>query len=76
MMIRGKLVRPDGSSLDSDDHTSVVKNLLHCLFSQRSVTLNGVSVSTSKNLHNYRAYLEMLLTYGQDASHSHLTNAF
>jgi hypothetical protein len=76
MKIRGKLVRPDGSNLDSDDSTSVVNNLLHSLFSQCSVTLNGVSVSASKDLYNYRAYLETLLTYGQDASHSHLTNAF
>ena len=76
MMIRGKLVHPGGSKFDSDDNTSVVNNPLHALFSQCSVTLNGVSVSASKDLYNYRAYPEPLLTYRQVASHSHLTVAF
>jgi hypothetical protein len=77
MMIRGKLVHADGSNLHSDDNTSVVNNLLHSLFSQCIVTRNAVSISASKDLYyNYRVYLEMSLTYGQDASPSHLTNAF
>ena len=76
MMIRGNLVHPDESNFDSDDHTSVVNNLLLSLLSKCSITLNGVSISASKDLYNYRVYLERLLTYGQDASRSHLTNAF
>jgi hypothetical protein len=50
--------------------------ILHSLFSQCRVTLNVVSVSSSKDLYNYRAYLETLLTYGQDASQTHLTSTF
>jgi hypothetical protein len=49
-MIRGLLVHAYGSNFDSDNHTSVVNNLLHSLFSQCSVTLNSVSVSASKDL--------------------------
>lgn len=48
--VRRKLVEQDGSALDLADTTSVVKNLLQSLFSQWSVTLNGVSVSSSKDL--------------------------
>ena len=77
MMIRGKLVHADGTNLHSDDSTSVVNNLLHSLFSQCTVTGNGVSISASKDLYyNYRVYLETSFTYGQDASPSHLTKAF
>jgi hypothetical protein len=76
MSVRGKLVGRDGSALESTDSTTVVNNLLHSLFSQCNVSLNGVSVSSSKDFYNYRAYLETILTYGHDVSHSHLTNAF
>ena len=44
MSVRGKLVALDGSALDPADNTTVVNNLLHSLFSQCNVTLNGVSV--------------------------------
>jgi hypothetical protein len=76
MSVRGKLVAHDGAALDPADSTTVVSNLHHSLFSQWSVTLNGVSVSLSKDLYNYRAYIETLLTYGQDASQNHLISAF
>jgi hypothetical protein len=76
MSVRGKLVARDGSALDSTDSTTVVNNLLHSLFSQCSFSLNGFSVSSSKDLYNCRAYLDTILTYGHEASHSHLTNAF
>jgi hypothetical protein len=39
-------------------------------------TVNGVSASSCKDLYNYRAYLNTLLTYGHDASQSRLTCAF
>jgi hypothetical protein len=35
-----------------------------------------VSVTLTSDLYNYRAYLETLLTYGIDASRTHLTNAY
>ena len=76
IMVRGKLVKPNGEALDATEHTSVINNLLHSLFSQCSVTLNGVSVTPSKDMYNYRSYLETLLTYGHDAANTHLTNAF
>jgi hypothetical protein len=75
LSVRGKLLAHDGSTPDAADSTSVVNNLLHSLLSQCSVTLNEVSVSSSKDLYNYRAYLETLLTYVRDAADTHLTNA-
>jgi hypothetical protein len=37
---------------------------------------NGVPVTQSHELYNYRAYLETLLTYGTDAASSHLSNSY
>ena len=62
MSMRQRLVALEVSSLHPEDSTTVVNNLLHSLFIQCSVTLNGVSVSSSKDFYNYRAYLETPLT--------------
>jgi hypothetical protein len=40
--VRGKLVAQGVSVFDPADSTTVVKDLLHSLFSQSSITLNGV----------------------------------
>jgi hypothetical protein len=76
LLIRGKLTKADGTELDSTDYTAVTNNLLHSLFSQCNITLNGVTITPAAGLYPYRAYLETLLTYGSDAAASHLTNAF
>jgi hypothetical protein len=74
--IRGQLVNQDGKDLDAADHTAVTNNLLHSLFSQCTVSLNGISITQASELYPYRSYLETILTYGSDAELSHLTNAF
>ena len=75
LYVRGKLTTADGKDLDSTDFTATANNLLHSLFTQCSITLNGTITPTS-DLYQYRSYLEKLLTYGRDASTSHLTNSF
>jgi hypothetical protein len=74
--VKGHLVGADGAELDNKDFTAGVKNFLHSLFSQCNISLNGVSITTSSDNYNYRAYFETLLTYGDDAAESHLTNAY
>ena len=76
LFVRGKLTAQDGKDLDATDFTGVTNNLLHSLFSQCSITLNGTSITQSTDLYQYRAYLETLLTYGTDAATSHLTNTY
>ena len=76
LYIRGKLVKADGAALEATDHTCVVNNLLHSLFEQCNISLNGVTITHAAELYHYRAYLEKLLSYGNDAVASHLTNAF
>ena len=76
LYVSGKLTKADGSDLDVTDHTAGVNNFLHSLFSQCTIILNGVTVTQSGDLYNYRSVLETLLSYGTDATVSHLTNAY
>jgi hypothetical protein len=73
--IRGKLTKIDGTALGDKDFTSVTNNFLHSLFSQCTVSLNGTTITQSTELYNYHSLLETLLTYGNDAATTHLTNA-
>ena len=54
------------------DKVGVVNNLLHSLFDQITVSLNGTQVENSNGSYAYRAYLEKLLNYGSDAKNTHL----
>jgi hypothetical protein len=74
--IRGKFTKADGTELDTTDYTAGANNFLHSLFSQCTIALNEVNITHSGDLYNYRAYLETLLSYGVDASKSHLTNSY
>jgi hypothetical protein len=60
--VRGKLVSSSGKDVALTDTTAVTNKLLHFLFSQCTVMLNGVLVTQSYEHYNYRAYLENLLT--------------
>ena len=60
LYFRGKLVSSSGKVVDITDTTVVTNILLHFLFSQCSVMLNGVPVTQSHKHYNYRAYLETL----------------
>ena len=74
--VRGKLTPADGKDLDSTDFTAIANNLLHSLFTQCSITLNGTTITPTSDLYPYRSYLETLRTYGRDDATSHLTNSF
>jgi hypothetical protein len=62
--------------LDEKDFTAVTNNFLHYIFSECSISLNGVTITQTTELYQYRSYLENLLTYGSDAAALHLTNVF
>ena len=76
LYVRGKLVSVSGNNVDVSDHTGVTNNLLHSLFSQCTVVLNGTTITQSSENYNYRSYLETLLIYDTDAAATHLTNAY
>jgi len=74
--VRGKIIGADGKDLDASDFTAGTNNFLNSLYSQCSISLNGVNITPASELYPYRSYLESLLTYGSDAENSHLTNAY
>jgi hypothetical protein len=45
LYIRGKFTKPDGNAIDATDDTASVNNFLHSLFSQCTITLNGVNIT-------------------------------
>jgi len=59
LFIRAKLSKTDGTDLAETDYAAGVNNLLHSLFSQCTVLLNGTQISQASENYNYRAYLEM-----------------
>ena len=67
LFVKGKLQTEDNTDLPETDYTAVVNNLLHSLFSQCTIYLNGTQITQARDLYPYRAYIETLSTYGNDA---------
>jgi hypothetical protein len=76
LYIRGKFAKADGTDLDATDHIPGTNNFLHSLVSQCTIALIGVNITQSGDLYNYRAYLETILSYGNDAAMLHLANSY
>ena len=72
--VKAKTVRANGANLEAADTVGPVNNLLHSLFSQVDVSLNGTLITNSSNTYPYRSYLENLLSYGPAAKSSQLTS--
>ncbi|RLJ22613.1 hypothetical protein DJ031_00495 [bacterium endosymbiont of Escarpia laminata] len=72
--VQAKITKADGSDLDVAEPVGPVNNWLHSLFSQVDVYLNGTLVTPSTNTYPYRAYIETLLSYGNDAKETQLTS--
>ena len=68
--VEAKVVQRDGTPLPKDAPVAPVNLMLHSMFSQVDVSLNEKLVTPSKNTYPYRAYLETLLSYGQEAKSS------
>jgi len=75
LYVRAKIVQFGvGNNLAEDSSVAPVNLLLHRLFSQVDVSLNGTLISNSTNTYPYRAMLETLLSYGSNAKTSQLTS--
>jgi len=62
LYVKGRLLGADGKDLDASDFTAGTNNSLHSLFSQCSISLNGVNITPASELYPYRSYMETLLT--------------
>jgi hypothetical protein len=62
-----KFTKGDGAGLSGGNSTSTpVNNILHSLFSEIDVSLNGKVVTPGADTYPYKAYLEKLLSYSPD----------
>ena len=75
LYVKAKLTAADGTALADDAAVGPVNLFLHSLFSQVDISLNGTLITASTNTYPYRAMLETLLSYGEDAKKSQLTSA-
>lgn len=73
LYVKAKIVKSDGTSLTENDSVAPVNLFLHSLFSQIDVSLNERVISSSSNTYPYRAYIETLMNYGEDAKKSLLS---
>jgi hypothetical protein len=73
LYVRAKITHGNGDPINGTDHVGPVNLTLHSLFSEMDLKLNETLVSSTNNTYSYRAYLENLLSYGQDAKASQLT---
>ena len=76
LFVHGKLTDVNGADLNPSDFTGVTNSLLHSLFGQCTIALNGETVTPAVDYYNNRAFFETILTYASDAAVSHLTNGF
>ena len=74
LLIRAKLVRGVGTDLAADTPVAPVNNWLHSLFSQVDVYLNDTPVTPSSNTYPFRAYVDSVLSYGDEAKNTQLTS--
>lgn len=70
--VRVRVTKGDDTPLPENELVAPVNLLLHSLFSQIDITLNGRNITNSSHTYPYRAYIETLLNYGQDAKNGPL----
>ena len=66
---------PANVVVDGNSRVGPTNLLLHSLFSEVDVKLNDVLITSTNNTYAYRAYMETLLSYGNEAKTTHLTSS-
>ena len=75
LFVKAKITKANGTALDPNTHVGPVNLFLHSLFSQVDVSLNDRIILLSTKTYPYRAMIETLLNYGEDAKSSQLSMA-
>ena len=73
LYIRAKILKANGNALGAQSFPGPVNNWMHSLFEQIDVSLGGTVISSSDRMYPYRAYLENLLSLGNDAKETQLS---
>jgi hypothetical protein len=72
LYIQAKIIKSDGTDLAGGDIAVPVNNWLHSLFSQVDVSLNETLITPSSQTYAFRAYIENLISYSEDAKKTQL----
>lgn len=74
LRLKLQLTKSDGSLyVEADENQpGLCNNIMHSLFRQVNISLNGKSINSADGNYSYRAMLETLLNYGSDANDTHL----
>jgi hypothetical protein len=76
LRLRHKLFKDDNNGIaDTASNIGVINNILHSIFRQCTVYLNGKAVSQADINYYYRSDIETLLYYGNDAASTHLESS-
>jgi len=76
LYVRAKITRNNNTNLAEDSTSAPVNLLLHIMYNQVDISLNGTLINSSTNTYPYRCMLETLLSYGEDAKKSQLCAEF
>jgi len=71
--VRLKVIKQDRTNLGNDTVVATTNLFLQSLFSQIDVYLIGTLVVTASDMYGYRAYIETLPSYGENAKKMQLT---
>lgn len=74
LYVKVKILKSDDKPLPDKEPVAPVNLFLHALFQQVDICLNERSISASNSMYPFRAYIETLLNYGEDAKKSLLTS--
>ena len=75
LLVRAKITTSTGNNIVLAAEVGPTNLWLHSLFSQVDVHLNGKMVSSPSPTYPYRAMMETLLNYGEDAKSTHIAAA-
>ena len=73
--VKAKVTQANDANIAADAAVGPVNLFLHSLFLQVDISLNGALITSLTNTYPYRAMMETLLSYGEDAKTSQLTSA-
>ena len=69
-----QLVKTNGSEINSGNKVVPVNVFLHTSFGQLGITLGVGMILDGSSTYHYRAYLETLLSYGEETKNTYLTS--
>ena len=75
LRVKAKITQANGDALVDDAAVLPINLLLHTMFSDVSMFLNGVQVTTPSGAYGYQAYWQTLLSFSPDVKESQLESA-